>query len=128
MNNIKNKILDHQQYEHLTIDSWETNEIKNILTYKEMYKEIEQIYYYIKNNSKLPVGMVGYSILEENVIQKYVVATAFYKDKDEENINRFYEISQKPGFMFFDQSLEGEKFWLENPIKWSEGPMSRNIK
>lgn len=78
---------------------------------------IKDIYYKIKKECELSIASLGYTYKDEyEVIQVGATLNVNFMH-DELNIQSMTEISQRPGFMFFNNSLEGVEFWKKNKNK-----------
>ncbi len=72
-----------------------------------------EIYFKTIMQTDLPVGMVGYIIKKNNVIQLgNNICLRF--DNHEENIDKMKSIEKIDGFMFWGYSDEGENFIRDN--------------
>ena len=77
---------------------------------------MEELYYKIKAECELPVAMIGYTYKDfDNVIQIGSTIWVIFSE-DEKNIEKMLELTTRPGFMFFNQSEEGLKWFKDNPI------------
>lgn len=84
------------------------------------YKSLRETFFKIKYEADgLPVGLIFYTFKDfDNIMQVGNNFSVDFKDVDG-SINKMIEVKRKYGenFMFFNQSLEGEKFFKDNPIK-----------
>ena len=80
---------------------------------------------YFKNviQSDLPVGFVGYTVRDSDNIIRIGRVVALELRTDEQTISnslkQMEKIEQSEGFMFWNTSIEGEKFFEENGTKIS---------
>ena len=84
-----------------------------------MSKDMKEVYHQIKNDKtreSLPVAQLQYTYQDfDKVIQ--VGGSIFIDwDEDKENIEKMEDIASRPGFMFFNNSIEGMGFWGNNKI------------
>jgi hypothetical protein len=79
----------------------------------------DEIYKQIKNNSKLPIGIIFYSYkkIDGSIDPWGQLKVRFSGDENEDNMNvyKMEEVKQQLGesFMFFNLSNEGEKYWKD---------------
>jgi len=73
-------------------------------------------YEYIKSKCKLPTVNLGYTVEEGGVIKisKGSIVVSLRGDQDEKNIKTMSKIESIPGFMFWNNSKEGEMFFNTN--------------
>jgi hypothetical protein len=77
---------------------------------------MKEIYLKIKEKSELPTALLSYVYKDfDNVIHIGRTLTVDFKE-DEKNIRQMEELATRPGFMFFVNSEEGEKWLRDNPI------------
>jgi len=79
---------------------------------------MKEVYFKIKQNCELPVGIVTYSYKDfDGTIHPFGTICMDFKE-DENNIKKMEEIKQKYSnfFMFFNNSDEGIEFWNKNLI------------
>lgn len=80
---------------------------------------MNEVYYQIKSECKLPVAMLTYTYKDfEGVLHPFETIFVDLKE-DEINIKMMEDVKSKYGdfFMFFNNSDEGKLFWKNNPIK-----------
>ena len=80
---------------------------------------MNEIYYQIKSECKLPVAMLTYTYKDfEGVLHPFETIFVDLKE-DGINIKMMEDVKSKYGefFMFFYNSDEGKLFWKNNPIK-----------
>lgn len=90
---------------------------------------MKEVYQYIKENSKLPVGHITYTYQDfEGILHPFECLTVNFKE-DEKNIQMMEDIKKKYGhfFMFFNNSKEGEDFWRKHPITVSSSEKGNNM-
>ncbi len=79
---------------------------------------MNEVYYQIKSECKLPVAMLTYTYKDfEGVLHPFETIFVDLKE-DEINIKMMEDAKSKYGdfFMFFNNSDEGKLFWKNNPI------------
>ena len=80
---------------------------------------MNEVYYQIKSECKLPMAMLTYTYKDfEGVLHLFEKIFVDLKE-DEINIKMMEDVKSKYGdfFMFFNNSDEGKLFWKNNPIK-----------
>jgi hypothetical protein len=105
----KNKILDHQQYGHLTINSWETDIIKDVLNYRNTYKHVEEIYDNLRSQIKMSTWFIRYINIvgDKEVINS--IAMDLNRVNTEKNVLKMLEIYVSDGFVKFLTEKEREE-------------------
>jgi hypothetical protein len=81
----------------------------------------KEIYLELFNKSDMPIGRIGYVYKDKNNIIQIgsTMVAEFISDEKtiEKYVNKMKEIEKIDGFMFWNNSEEGKKFFDEN---WNE--------
>lgn len=74
-----------------------------------------EVYYYVYSQSELPVGLVGFTYKDKDgVIQLGNCLPISFHDGHEFNIKKMLKIEKRRGFMFWNCSEDGKKFFEVN--------------
>jgi hypothetical protein len=74
-----------------------------------------EVYYKIFTHSELPVAVIGYTTKDkDDVIQFWNTLYISFHDGHEINIKKMEKIAKRKGFMFWNMSDEGSKFFETN--------------
>jgi len=80
---------------------------------------MREIYFKIKNDSDMPVGRLGYTYVDFNKVIQLGCTLAVDFHENEKSIEAMTELSTRAGFMFFNNSEEGKKWFVDNPLKFN---------
>ena len=71
-----------------------------------------EVYYKIFTYSELPVAVIGYTTKDKDgIIQFWNCVYISFHEGHEVNIKKMEKIAKRKGFMFWNMSDEGEKFF-----------------
>jgi hypothetical protein len=77
-----------------------------------------EVYNKVYANSKLPVALIGFTTKDKDgVIQLGGVIPIDFRDFHEVNIKKMLTVEKRKGFMFWNNSDDGEKFFRSNAIE-----------
>ena len=73
-------------------------------------------YEYLKSKCKLPAAILGYTVEEGSVVKigKGSIIVSLRGDQDERNIEKMTAVESISGFMFWNNSKDGEVFYSKN--------------
>ena len=77
---------------------------------------MKKIYEHIKSECELPRARLQYTYKDFDLVIQVGGNICVDFREDEKNIKTMEELSTRPGFMFFNNSIEGQEFWKNNPI------------
>ena len=87
------------------------------ITYFYNKEHIKNFYFNIKKECDLPIARLFYTYIDFNKIIQIGDSICIHLKEDKKNIELMTELSTRAGFMFFNNSVEGRKWFKENPIK-----------
>ena len=79
---------------------------------------MKETYEFIKNRCEYPVALLQYTYKDLDGIIQIGKSLNVDFSEDEINIEKMKRITLIEGFMFFNNSKEGMKFFKDNPIKF----------
>ena len=80
---------------------------------------MKEIYLKIKKECDLPKAVLNYTYKDSDGIIQIGKTLNVDFNEDEKNIKQMEEISNSLGFMFFNNSEEGKKWFKDNPITFN---------
>lgn len=76
-----------------------------------------EVYYKVYASSEMPVAIFYYVFKDKNdTIQLFGSRNISFRDDHENNIKQLEKVEKTDGFMFWNQSTEGEKFFNSNAM------------